>query len=264
MDGKYEEALDKACKEEKTLTVDANVMKAICRAIEPAQDEFLLKVGNSLRVEAVDPAHAMMIKASSTGYTSDMMRVPVPMQEKMVNAIIRSKTSDLGFDLELYQADRNMIRLKWFDGEVKTSMVNPIMDIHSFLEPNIPALNLPARFECDSRSLKKWLKECEKIDSGVGLSMYNENVMISSDAEDEESFISFKLGKVEGNKGMWSSVYSLDYMLNIVTAAIRVEKEMHFRPPLVMEWNTNYPVRFSQVYNKLTVEWLLAPRIIGE
>jgi proliferating cell nuclear antigen len=211
-----------------------------------------------LSIKAVDPAHVAMIDLqikpeAYSKYSASEMEIGIDL-DKLNDIIKLARGND---EIEaVYDEDSN--RLIVSIGNLVRKM--SLLDTTGMPDPKIPTLQFPAKVELISEDLLMGIRAAESVSDYVAFVTESDSFELNAGTQEQmnQRFTKEQLLSIDCKEKV-KSLFSLDYMLNMIKAVKAGEK-------LTLHTGNDYPVRmeFDIFDSKGKVTYLLAPRIENE
>ena len=218
----------------------------------------LLANENELSIKAVDPAHVAIIDLqikpeAYVEYSASEMEIGLDL-DKLNDILKLARGND---EIEIVY-DENSNRLIVSIGNLVRKM--SLLDTAGMPNPKIPALQFPAKIELMSDDLLMGIRAAESVSDYVAFIVDSDSFELNAGTQEQmnQKFSKEQLLTIDCKEKV-KSLFSLDYMLNMIKAVKGGEK-------LTLSTGNDYPVRmeFDIFDSNGKVAYLLAPRIENE
>ncbi len=248
--------------------VGAAQLKAFVALLEPLADEVKVTAhADEWHVLAVDPAHVAML---------DLTLTELPYAFERRAGVLERTADDVVFGLDLAKM-KEILRLVKKDDAVaftldlpdaedkdritveigRTKRTMNAIDTADLADPEVPALNLPAKLTVAVKDLLEAVKACESISDHVRLTATREGLNVTAEGDVDKVSLDLEavVDYVQGEEGRATSLFPLDYLAAFVKAVRDAKVE-----ELVVQLGTDYPVRVDWD-GAVKGTYLCAPRI---
>jgi proliferating cell nuclear antigen len=208
------------------------------------EEPTLVKTDEGLRIVGMDPSHVILVDAVWKTSEIDIQQ-PVTVNANDVVKLLKGLEGEVDVKVE----DR---RLKIVNDVFRLEL--PILDGGGGNVPK-PKLSFEARLEVSAAELAKAVSKAAEVSDHCRLTARDGELVLSAKNDLYLFEQKIKPEKFEAGKEEVRASFSLTYLGNIVKTLKRVAEKT------TLEYATNKPLRFEVENEKLTIEFMVAPRI---
>ncbi len=158
-------------------------------------------------------------------------------------------------DIMIMEVDENSLSLT-FQSRSKRKFTIPLIEIREEVPSGIEKLSFPSKIEMSSETLADGVDDADLVSDSVVIELDKDKFVMTAQGDSSSSELEIKNGddcKIE-TKEKVRARYSIDYLKKMLKA-----KKISDRVELAL--NTNYPLKMTFSSEKLSMSFILAPRV---